>query len=106
MTIDAARLGPIHPGETLRDILEGLDDETGRKHTRQEIADALGVHRATLQRLLACDQDVSVDMAIRLGRAFGQTPHFWLNAQARFEAALAEERAKDAGFKDVKRLVG
>ncbi|MCW5723909.1 MAG: HigA family addiction module antidote protein [Maricaulaceae bacterium] len=44
------------------------------------LARKLGVPRARLVRLLngaACDGD----MAIRLARAFGTTPEFWLNIQ-------------------------
>jgi addiction module HigA family antidote len=45
------------------------------------IAKALGVSRQTVNELLRERRAISPEMALRLGRLFGNTPEFWLNAQ-------------------------
>ena len=60
---------PPHPGLSVRlNCLEpfGLSGTDGAK--------ALGVSRTTLSRLTNGKAGVSLDMAIRLARAFGATP--------------------------------
>ena len=68
---------PPHPGEVLKGLcLEPL----GLSVT--EAADALGVSRKTLSRILNGRAGISPDMAIRLSVAFGTSPESWLNQQA------------------------
>ena len=67
---------PTHPGEMLReDFLRdyGL--------TVASLAEALGVSRQTINELLRERRALSLEMALRLSRLFGNTPEFWLNAQ-------------------------
>jgi len=67
---------PPHPGEYLReDILPALD------MTVSELAAHLGVKRQTLSRLINEKSDVSVEMAQRLGQAFGNGARYWLALQ-------------------------
>lgn len=73
-------LPPIHPGETLReDYLPDL------KISASALARHLGVSAADLARLLAEQTPITPDTALRLGRAFGQAPEFWMNMQARYD---------------------
>jgi addiction module HigA family antidote len=54
---------PPHPGEfILRNYIEALGV------TRNELAEALGVHRTTLSKLLNERAAISADMAVRLSR--------------------------------------
>jgi len=67
---------PTHPGEMLReDFLPDYD------LTVTGLAEAIGVSRQTVNELLRSRRGVSPEMALRLGRLFGNTPEFWLNAQ-------------------------
>lgn len=67
---------PTHPGEMLReDFLPDYDlSVTG-------LAEALGVSRQSVNELLRERRAVSPEMALRLGKLFGNSPEFWLNAQ-------------------------
>jgi addiction module HigA family antidote len=67
---------PTHPGEMLReDFLPDFD------LTASGLAEALGVSRQSVHELLRGRRAVSPEMALRLGRLFGNTPEFWLNVQ-------------------------
>lgn len=57
---------PPHPGKVLK---EYLGDRTVTETTMR-----LGVTRVTLSRIVAGASGVSVDMAYRLGDAFGTSP--------------------------------
>lgn len=83
----APALMPTHPGELLReDVLpaSGL--------TVAAAAKALGVSRQTLHGVLACRQSVTPDMALRLGKLFGNGPELWLRMQQAHDLWEAERR--------------
>lgn len=84
---------PAHPGELIRETLEGLREETGLKLTIQEVADGLGTTRKTLSALINGKQSVSPEMAIRLATGFANTTaEFWLTAQENFDLAQARKK--------------
>jgi antitoxin HigA-1 len=67
---------PAHPGELLREELlpaAGL--------TVAGAADALGISRQTLHKILAEQRAVTPEMALRLGKLFGNGPELWLGMQ-------------------------
>jgi addiction module HigA family antidote len=67
---------PTHPGEMLReDFLQDF------KLTVSGLAINVGVSRQSINELLRERRGVSPEMALRLGRLFGNSPEFWLNAQ-------------------------
>ncbi|MCO5183372.1 MAG: HigA family addiction module antitoxin [Anaerolineae bacterium] len=67
---------PTHPGEMLR---EDFLPDFGL--TASTLAKAIGVSRQSVNELLRERRRVSPEMALRLGRLFGNSPEFWLNAQ-------------------------
>ncbi len=70
------KVRPTHPGEMLReDFLPDFD------LTVAAVASALDVTRQTINELLRERRAVSPQMALRLGRFFGNSPEFWLKAQ-------------------------
>ena len=77
---------PSHPGEI---IAMGLE-ETGI--TRSSLAQALGVSRNTLYKLLEGKQGVTADMALRLEAVWGSTAQTWLNVQQMHDLWHAEKR--------------
>jgi addiction module HigA family antidote len=79
---------PPHPGGIVRrQCLEPL----GLSVTRA--AEGLGVTRQALSDLVNGRAGVSVDMAIRLSKAFGSTPETWLGLQMAWDLWQARDRA-------------
>ncbi|HDZ72540.1 MAG TPA: addiction module antidote protein, HigA family [Aurantimonas coralicida] len=76
---------PIHPGELLR---EDVLPATGR--TKTEIAALLGISRQQLYDILREKKPVSADVAVRLGKLFGNGAGLWLRMQAAHDAWHAE----------------
>ncbi len=80
---------PCHPGEIVKyECLEPL----GLSVTRA--AKGLGVTRQALSDLVNEKSGVSVDMAIRLSKAFGSTPETWLGMQMAYDLWQARDRAE------------
>lgn len=78
---------PPHPGGVVRrQCLEPL----GLSVTAA--AKGLGVTRQALSDLLNGKAGVSVDMAIRLAKAFGSSPETWLGMQMAFDLWQAKDR--------------
>ena len=79
---------PPHPGGIVRrQCLEPL----GLTVTRA--AEGLGVTRQALSELLNGRTSISVEMAIRLSKAFGSTPETWLGMQMAYDLWQARNRA-------------
>lgn len=90
---------PPHPGSMIRDIIEGLREETGQTITNREIAEGLGVTPKTLSNILNEHQGISSEMAIRLSEAFGSRPDFWLKLQVDYELWKAEKKIDKSEIK-------
>ena len=83
-----AMQNPPHPGGIVkRQCLEPL----GLTVTRA--AKGLGVTRQALSELLNGKNRMSVEMAIRLSKAFGSTPETWLGMQLAYDLWQAQDRA-------------
>ena len=80
---------PTHPGEMLRE--DFLPDY---QLTVTSLAEAIGVSRQSINELLRERRAVSPEMALRLGRLFGNSPEFWLNAQRAVDLWQAEQALK------------
>ena len=79
---------PPHPGGIVRrQCLEPL----GLSVT--EAAEGLGVTRQALSDLLNGKAGISVEMAIRLAKAFGSSPETWLGMQMAHDLWQAREQA-------------
>ena len=78
-------LPPIHPGEFLREAL----DELGISQAR--FAAAIGVSPMRISHVIKGARPVTAELALLFGRAFGQTPQYWLNLQAAFDLKTAEK---------------
>jgi addiction module HigA family antidote len=83
---------PAHPGELIRETLDGIKEETGEKLTVEQVALGLGTTRKTLSAIINGKQGVSPEMALRVSAAFNTTPEFWLHAQENYDLALAERK--------------
>ena len=79
------KLEPPHPGEFIRqDILPALG------MTIKDLAKHLGVSRVALSELVNERRAVSIEMAQRLGKAFGNGARFWLALQMQHDIWHAE----------------
>lgn len=80
---------PPHPGGIVRrQCLEPFGLSVMRA------AAGLGVTRHVLSELVNEKVHVSVDMAIRLSKAFGSTPETWLGMQMAYDLRKARDRAE------------
>ena len=83
-----AMVNPPHPGGIVkRECLAPL----GLSVTRA--AEGLGVSRQALSELVNEKTPVSVEMAIRLSKAFGSSPETWLGMQTAYDLWEVRERA-------------
>jgi antitoxin HigA-1 len=75
---------PTHPGYVVHMELE----ELGMSIT--EAADRLGVARPTLSQVVNENRSVSPEMALKLGRLFGNGTAVWMNMQTAFDLWAVE----------------
>ena len=83
-------LPAIHPGDFLREAL----DEWGL--TQAAFASALGISPMRVSHLLKGDRPVTAELALRLGRALGQSPQYWLNLQATYDLKTVQAAMQDS----------
>ncbi|HET7232945.1 MAG TPA: HigA family addiction module antitoxin [Longimicrobium sp.] len=79
---------PTHPGEMLRE--EYLPDFGW---SAAELAERLRVPRSAVDALLAEEAPATPDLALRLGRLFGQTPAYWIKGQLAYDFYFALKAA-------------
>ncbi len=80
-------LPPVHPGEILREeYLRPLGLTPGA------LARRLHVPRTRIERLAAQQTAVTPDTALRLAKALGTTPEFWMNMQASHDLKIEAVR--------------
>ena len=86
-------IDPVHPGEILReDVLPAL------AMSKTAVADALRVSRHTLRAILDERRPVTAEMAVRLGKLFGNGAGFWVGLQRRYDLAVAERGVDVSGI--------
>jgi addiction module HigA family antidote len=68
---------PAHPGELLREV---VIPATGR--SKSEIASLLGISRQHLYDILRERKPVTPNVAVRLGKLFGDGPAVWVRMEA------------------------
>ena len=79
------RLPPIHPGEVLQDLLKEAD------LTVNALATALRVPANRIGGIIKGQRGITADTALRLARYFGTSAQVWVNLQAKYDLAVAEE---------------
>jgi len=90
-------LPAIHPGEFLREILEE------RGISQAEFSRIIGVSPMRISHVVKGTRPVTAELALLFGRAFAQSPQYWLNLQAAYDLKLAE-RAIGSRLKAVSEL--
>ncbi len=74
---------PIHPGEHLAEFIEELGV------TQYRLAKTIGVPQVRISDIVHCRRAITADTALRIGRALGTTPDFWLNLQRMYDLDVA-----------------
>ncbi|OGQ95776.1 MAG: addiction module antidote protein, HigA family [Deltaproteobacteria bacterium RIFOXYD12_FULL_57_12] len=77
-------LPAIHPGEFLAEIL----GEMGI--SQAEFARTIGVSPMRISHVIKADRPVTAELALLFGRAFNQSPQYWLNLQASYDLKIAK----------------
>src|ERR1700734_2912815 len=81
---------PPHPGRIVReDCMPELGLTTGAA------AEALGVSRQTLDKIVNSRGSVTPEMAIRFEKVFGSSAETWLRLQLAYDLAQARERESE-----------
>ncbi len=74
---------PAHPGEVLREYIDGLSITAAAK--------ALDVTRVTLSRILNGNAGISAEMALRLEDALGTSAEMWVGMQSQYDLWVASQ---------------
>lgn len=91
-------LPAIHPGEFLSEMLEG------RGVSQAQFARTISVAPMRISHVVKGSRPVTAELALLFGKAFGQSPQYWLNLQAAYDLKLAE-RAIGTKLKSVSEMV-
>jgi len=77
-------LPAIHPGEFLTEILVEMGI------SQAEFARTIGVSAMRISHVIKGDRPVTAELALLFGRAFNQSPQYWLNLQASYDLKIAK----------------
>ncbi|MCX7193245.1 MAG: HigA family addiction module antitoxin [Proteobacteria bacterium] len=77
-------LPAFHPGEYLSETLSELN------LTQAEFARAIGVSPMRISYVIKGTRPVTAELALLFGRAFDQSPQYWLNLQTTYDLKTAE----------------
>src|SRR3979490_2394865 len=78
-------LPPIHAGEFLREILEE------RGISQAHFSRVIGVAPMRISHVVKGTRPVTAELALLFGRAFGQSPQYWLNLPAANDLKTAQK---------------
>ncbi len=84
------KLPNIHPGEVLK---EEFLDPLGI--SQYKLAKTIGVQPIRIGEICAGRRSITADTALRLARALGTSPGFWLGLQADYDTEEAERVSGD-----------
>lgn len=76
-------LPAIHPGEFLQEALAELGI------SQAEFARQIGVSAMRISHVVKGQRPVTAELALLFGRAFAQSPEYWLNLQAGHDLKIA-----------------
>ena len=83
---------PVHPGEVLKDELEEIEI------TQSALAKHIGVLPKTINEICRGKRGISAEMAMKLSKALGGSPQFWLNLQNNWKLSQLNQ----AVFEDIR----
>ncbi|MEN6422830.1 MAG: HigA family addiction module antitoxin [Smithella sp.] len=78
-------LPAVHPGEFLKEILDDLG------MSQSEFARTIGLSSMRISHVIKGKRPVNAEMALLFGKAFGQSPQYWVNLQMAYDLKTAEK---------------
>ena len=91
-------ISPVHPGVYLKELLDEL------KLSQYRLARELGVPAMRISHVVHGRRPVTAELALRLGRYFGQSPRYWMNLQSRYDMDVAEDALSERVAREVRPL--
>jgi addiction module HigA family antidote len=91
-------IAPVHPGVYLRELLDELS------LSQYRLARELGVPAMRINHLVKGRRPLTAELALRLGRYFGQSPRYWMNLQSRYDMDVAEDSLSERVAREVRPL--
>jgi addiction module HigA family antidote len=80
------KIPPVHPGEVLlEDYLKPL------AISQNQLAQAMRVPPNRVSEIVKGKRAITAETALRLARAIGTSPEFWLNLQMFYDLRVAKE---------------
>ena len=92
------RIKPVHPGIYLKELLDEL------KISQYRLAKEVGVPAMRINLLVNGKRPITAELALRLGRYFGQNPRYWMNLQSRYDMDLAGDALSKQVAREVRPL--
>jgi addiction module HigA family antidote len=92
-------ISPVHPGVYLKELLDELN------LSQYRLARELGVPAMRINHVVNGKRPVTAELALRLGRYFGQNPRYWLNLQSRYDMDIVEDVMSDQVAREVHPLM-
>jgi len=89
---------PVHPGVYLKELLEEM------AVSQYRLAHDIGVPAMRISHVVHGKRPVTAELALRLGRYFGQSPRYWLNLQSRYDMDVAEDELGERVAQEVRPL--
>src|SRR4030042_255088 len=71
------------------------------KITQYRLARELGVPAMRINHVVKGKRPVTAELALRLGRFFGQNPRYWINLQSRYDIDVAEDALSEHVAREV-----
>lgn len=92
------RIPTVHPGVYLKELLDEL------ALSQYRLAKVIGVPAMRVNYVVNGKRPVTAELALRLGRYFGQNPRYWLNIQSRYDMDMVEDTLSDQVARQIRPL--
>jgi len=80
---------PVHPGVYLKELINEL------ALSQYRLAKEIGVPAMRINYVVNGKRPITAELALRLGRYFGQNPRYWQNLQSRYDMDIVEDTLSD-----------
>jgi addiction module HigA family antidote len=90
------KIPPIHPGEVLYEdylIPKGI--------SQNQLALSMRVTPNRISEIVQGKRAITAETALRLARAIGTSPDFWLNLQMQYDLRIAQDNLADVLDREV-----
>jgi len=92
------KIKPVHPGVYLKELLDEI------KISQYKLAKELGVPAMRISLVTTGKRPITPELALRLGRFFGQNPRYGMNLQGRYDMDVAEDALSKQVAREVRPL--